>query len=156
VHRHVRGKWVCRRCEKLIQKPVPPHVIDKGIRLRGLLAQVLVAKYAEHQPLYRQAEIFERAGVAIARSTLAQWVGACGVGLEPLALVLKRRCWPDKSCTRMKLRYRCSNPELGRTHRAYLWSYSTTQYDPMAAVVYDFADSRSGHHARSFPRRLVW
>ena len=46
VHRHVRGKWVCRRCEKLIQAPVPPQVIDKGIPTAGLLAHILVAKYA--------------------------------------------------------------------------------------------------------------
>ena len=47
VHRHIRGKWVCRRCEKLTQAPVPAQVIDKGIPTAGLLAQVLVAKYAE-------------------------------------------------------------------------------------------------------------
>ena len=53
VHRHVRGKWVCRRCEKLIQAPVPPQVIDKGIPTAALLAYILVVKYADHQPLYR-------------------------------------------------------------------------------------------------------
>jgi len=89
VHRHVRGKWVCRRCEKLIQAPVPPHVIDEGIPTAALLAYILVAKFADHQPLYRLEGIFERSGVALARSSLAQWVGACGVRLEPLALALK-------------------------------------------------------------------
>jgi transposase len=53
VERHVRGKWVCRSCETLIQAPVPAHVIDKGIPTAGLLAHVLVSKYADHQPLYR-------------------------------------------------------------------------------------------------------
>ncbi len=84
VERHVRGKWVCACCEKLVQAPVAPHVIDKGIPTTGLLAQVLVAKYLDHLPLYRQEAIFERAGMAIARSTLAQWVGECGVQLQPL------------------------------------------------------------------------
>src|ERR1017187_2173683 len=79
VERHVRGKWVCNQCETLIQAPVPAHVIDKGIPTSGLLAQVLVAKYADHLPLYRQVGIFERAGLAIPDSTLAQWVGNCGV-----------------------------------------------------------------------------
>ena len=65
VECHVRGKWVCRGCETIIQAPVPPQVIDKGIPTAGLLAQVLVAKYADHQPLYRQEGIFERAGLAI-------------------------------------------------------------------------------------------
>ncbi|MFP4897561.1 IS66 family transposase, partial [Paraburkholderia sp. EG304] len=75
VERHIRGKWVCRNCETLIQAPVPAHVIDKGIPTTGLLASVLVAKYADHLPLYRQEQIFARAGVAIPRSTLGAWVG---------------------------------------------------------------------------------
>src|SRR6202035_5083003 len=75
VERHIRGKWVCRRCERLVQKPVAPHIIDKGIPTAGLLAQVLVAKYVDHAPLYRQETIFGRAGLALPRSTLAQWVG---------------------------------------------------------------------------------
>jgi transposase len=71
VERHVRGKWVCNQCETLVQAPVAPHVIDKGIPTAGLLAQVLVAKYSDHLPLYRQQGIFERAGLAIPDSTLA-------------------------------------------------------------------------------------
>ena len=71
-------------CERIVQAPVAPHVIDKGLPTTGLLAQVLVAKYLDHLPLYRQEAIFERAGHAIARSTLAQWVGECGVQLQPL------------------------------------------------------------------------
>ena len=89
VERHIRGKWVCAKCETLVQAPVPAHIIDKGIPTTGLLAQVLVAKYIDHLPLYRQEGIFERAGLAIPRSTLAQWVGACGVQLQPLVEALK-------------------------------------------------------------------
>ena len=66
VERHVRGKWVCAKCETLVQAPVAPHIIDKGIPTAGLLAQVLVAKFLDHLPLYRQERIFERAGLAIA------------------------------------------------------------------------------------------
>ncbi|MDB5940694.1 MAG: transposase family protein [Ramlibacter sp.] len=84
VERRIRGKWACVKCEKLVQAPVAPHVIDKGIPTAGLLAQVLVAKYADHLRLYRQETIFERAGLAIPRSTLAQWVGSAGVQLQPL------------------------------------------------------------------------
>ena len=54
VERHVRGKWACATCETLVQAPVAPHIIDKGIPTTGLLAQVLVAKYQDHLPLYRQ------------------------------------------------------------------------------------------------------
>ena len=72
VERHVRGKWVCDDCETLIQAPVPAQVIDKGIPTAGLLAHVMIAKFADHLPLYRQESIFGRAGLAIPRSTLAQ------------------------------------------------------------------------------------
>lgn len=84
VERHIRGKWVCEDCETLIQAPVPAHVIDKGIPTARLLAQVMIAKYADHLPLYRQEKVFARAGLAIPRSTLASWVGTCGVQLQPL------------------------------------------------------------------------
>jgi transposase len=150
VERHVRGKWVCRKCEKLIQAPVPAQVIDKGIPTAGLLAQVLVAKYADHQPLYRQEGIFARAGLALPRSTLAQWVGACGVELEPLAQALKRALLGRPVLHADETPVPMLKPGLKRTHRAYLWSYGTTEYDPMPAVVYDFAESRGGDHARGF------
>ena len=54
VEQHIRGKWACANCETLIQAPVPAQIIDKGIPTAGLLAQVLVAKYSDHLPLYRQ------------------------------------------------------------------------------------------------------
>lgn len=89
VERHIRGKWVCGDCETLIQAPIPAHVIDKGIPTAGLLAHVMITKFADHLPLYRQESIFGRAGLAIARSTLAQWVGNCGVQLQPLVDALR-------------------------------------------------------------------
>ncbi len=74
VERHIRGKWACAKCETLTQVPVDPHIIDKGIPTTGLLAQVLVAKYADHLPLYRQEAIFSRAGFAIpAPHSLSGW-----------------------------------------------------------------------------------
>ena len=150
VERHIRGKWACERCETLTQAPVPPQVIDKGIPTAGLLAQVLVAKYADHVPLYRQEQIFGRAGLAIPRSTLAQWVGACGAKLEPLrevmkALLLKRAVLHADETPMPMLK-----PGLKQTHRSYLWAYGTTSYDPEQMVVYDFAEGRGGVHARTF------
>jgi transposase len=150
VERHIRGKWVCRGCETLIQAPVPPHVIDKGIPTAALLAQVLIAKYLDHVPLYRQEGIFGRAGLALARSTLAQWVGACGVKLQPLVDTMKALLLTRAVLHADETPVPMLKPGLGRTHQAYLWSYSSSEYDELPAVVYDFADSRSGLHAREF------
>ena len=150
VEQHVRGKWVCRRCERLIQQPVPPHIIDKGIPTAGLLAQVLVAKYLDHAPLYRQESIFERAGLALSRSTLAQWVGVCGVRLEPLVHAMKEQLLRRPVLHADETPVPMLKPGLGRTHRAYLWSYSSSEYDPLQMVIYDFADGRGGIHAQRF------
>ena len=150
VERHIRGKWVCRCCEQIVQAPVAPHVIDKGLPTTGLLAQVLVAKYLDHLPLYRQEAIFERAGHAIARSTLAQWVGECGVQLQPLVDALSAELLHQPVLHADETPVAMLKPGHGKTHRAYLWSYCTTQFSPLQAVVFDFADSRGGQHARDF------
>lgn len=150
VERHVRGKWVCACCEKLVQAPVAPHIIDKGIPTTGLLAQVLVAKYLDHLPLYRQEAIFERAGLAIARSTLAQWVGECGVQLQPLVAALSAELLEHDVLHADETPVAMLKPGNGKTHRAYLWSYCTTSFNPIRAVVFDFADSRGGQHVREF------
>jgi transposase len=63
VEHHVRGKWVCETCETSVQAPVAPHVIDKGIPTAGLLAQVVIGRYSDHLPPYRQEEIYGRSGV---------------------------------------------------------------------------------------------
>ena len=150
VERHIRGKWVCRCCEKIIQAPVPAHVIDKGVPTAGLLAQVLVAKYLDHLPLYRQEAIFERAGHIIARSTLAQWVGECGTQLQPLVDALAAELLRHGVLHADETPVAMLKPGAGKTHRAYLWSYCTTQFNPVQGVVFDFADSRGGQHVRDF------
>jgi transposase len=150
VERHIRGKWVCAQCETLIQASVPAHVIDKGLPTTGLLAQVLVAKYADHLPLYRQEAIFGRAGLVLPRSTLAQWVGACGVQLQPLVDALRGELLKHSVLHADETPVQMLKPGAGKTHRAYLWSYCTTAYNPVRAVVFDFADSRGGQHCRAF------
>ncbi len=150
VERHIRGKWACASCETLVQAPVPAHIIDKGIPTAGLLAQVLVAKYQDHLPLYRQEGIFGRAGLAIPQSTLAQWVGQSGVHLQPLVDALKQELLAHPVLHADETPVAMLDPGAGKTHRAYLWSYSVGAFDPMKAVVYDFADSRAGRHAQAF------
>ena len=153
VHRHVRGKWVCACCQTLKQAPVAPHIIDKGIATAGLLAHVLVAKYADHLPLYRQETIYARAGAPIPRSTLAQWVGSCGVQLQPLVDALRQEVLEhsvihaDETPVQM---LKPASQRDGKTHRAYLWAYSPGRHEQMKAVVYDFCESRAGKHAAIF------
>jgi len=150
VERHVRGKWACRPCERLVQAPVPAQVIDKGLPSAGLLAQVLVAKYADHLPLYRQEGIFARAGMALSRSTLAQWVGVCGVQLQPLLDALKTELLAHPVLHADETPVEMLSPGKKKTHRAYLWAYATPAFEPVKGVVYDFAESRAGEHARAF------
>ena len=150
VERHIRGKWVCAKCETLVQEPVAPHIIDKGIPTTGLLAQVLVAKFLDHMPLYRQEAIFERAGMAIARSTLAQWVGECGVQLQPLVDALTVEMLQAPVLHADETPVPMLKPGKGKTHKAYMWTWCTTQFHPVKAVVFDFAETRGGQNARDF------
>ena len=149
---HVRGKWVCDQCDTLTQQAMPAYVIDKGIASPELLSHVLVSKYADHLPLYRQRLIYQRAGIELSRSTLSDWIGRCGVELEPLANALKqvvlqqRVLHADETpVTIMRMGDDEKKPKKG-----YVWAYATTQYNPVQAVIYDFQDSRSGQHAEEF------
>ena len=150
VERHIRGKWACAKCEKLVQGPVPAHVIDKGLPTTGLLAQVLVAKYMDHLPLYRQEHIFGRAGMTISRSTLADWVGECGARLQPLVQALAEELRRHAVLHADETPVAMLKPGQGKTHRAYIWTYCTTSFNDTKAVVFDFADSRSGENVRGF------
>jgi transposase len=150
VERHIRGKWVCGQCETLIQAPVPAQVIDKGLPTAGMLAHVMIAKYADHLPLYRQSGIFARSGLAIPGSTLGQWVGQTGVALQPLVDALKASLLAQRVLHADETPVAMLDPGAGKTKRAYIWSYCTTVYDALQGVVYDFAESRAGLHARDF------
>lgn len=150
VERHVRGKWACTQCRTLIQAPVPAHVIDKGLATAGLMAHVTVSKYIDHQPLYRQEQILGRAGYAVPRSTQAEWIGTIGVQLAPLVQAMREDLLSRRVLHADETPVAMLKPGLGKTHRAYLWSYCTTVWDDINAVVFDFAESRAGRHARRF------
>ncbi len=150
VEQHVRGKWVCASCETLTQAPVPAQVIDKGVPAAGLLAQVLVAKYGDHLPLYRQEKIFARAGLELPRSTLADWVGRCGVALQPLVDALRTTLHQQAVLHADETPVAMLKPGNKKTHCAYVWAYTSTPFSGLNSVVYDFAPSRSGEHARAF------
>jgi len=150
VEQHIRGKWACRQCETLLQAPVPAQVIDKGIPTAGLLAHVMVAKFSDHLPLYRQEKIFGRAGLMIARSTLAQWVGQTGVQIQPLVDVLREAVLAEGAIHADETPVKMLAPGEKKTHRAYVWAYCSTPFSTLKAVVYDFSPSRAGEHARNF------
>ena len=150
VEQHIRGKWVCDHCDTLTQAPVPAQVIDKGIPTSGLLAHVLVAKYADHLPLYRQEHIFARAGHAIPRSTLADWVGRCGVELQPLVDALRDRLLKETVLHGDETPVPMLSPGKKKTHQAYVWAFASTRASAVQGVVYEFKESRAGKHARAF------
>ena len=150
VERHIRGKWTCTQCQILIQAPVPAQIIDKGIPTSGLLAQVLVAKYSDHLPLYRQEAIFARSGFAIPRSTLSAWVGVCGVQLQPLVDALKDSMLGHGVLHADETPVAMLKPGTKKTHRAYLWAYAPGAFEDLKAVVYDFCETRAGENCRAF------
>ena len=88
--RHVRPKFACAGCERVVEAPAPSRPIERGLPGPGLLAHVLVSKYGDHQPLYRQSEIYAREGIDLDRSTLAGWVGATSELLTPLVEALRK------------------------------------------------------------------
>ena len=151
VHRHIRPQYACRACETVTAAPIPPAVIDGGMAATGLLAWVIIGKYLDHLPLYRLERIAARDGVALSRSTLAEWVGRIGVTLQPLAdrltaLLLERPVLHADETPVQQL-----DPGNGKTKRAYLWAYMSNVLETgPPIVVFDYQTSRSGAHARNF------
>jgi transposase len=150
VERHVRPILTCPQCEIIRQAPMPAYVIDKGLATPGLMAHVLVAKYADHLPLHRQEGIFARAGLRIARSTLAEWVGACGFALQPLVAALRDEILAHRVLHADETPVKLLKPGSRATHKAYLWVYTPGAFEDLNAVVYDFTEGRAGAHAREF------
>jgi transposase len=150
VHRHVYGKWVCKCCQVLVQEPVQPQIIDKGLPTAGLVAHTLVSRFVDHIPYYRQEQINARSGVHTPRSTLAAWSGAGGAGLMPLFEV--QRDWvlgsavlhADETPVRML------DPGAGKTKKAYVWAYARGAFDATPGVVYDFCLGRGSQYPVDF------
>jgi transposase len=88
VIRHVRPKLACPKCQKIVQAEAPSRPIARGLAGPGLLAHVLVSKYCDHLPLYRQSQIYQRDGIDLDRSTLADWVGSASELLDPLVTAI--------------------------------------------------------------------
>lgn len=123
VIRHVRPKLACGACEKIVQQPAPSRPIERGLAGPGLLAHVLVSKYADHLPLYRQAEIYAREGVELERSTLAGWVGASSALLKPLVDAIGHHVTAARKLHADDTPVPVLDPGRGKTKTGRLWTY---------------------------------
>lgn len=130
---------------------MPAQMIDKNIHAPGLLARVAVAKLDDHLPLYSQSEIYARSGVRITRSSMAQWIGICGARLAPLAQALKAFICSHRVVLADETAVSLLAPGKGKTMKAYVPVYRTTNFEAQRAVYFDFCADRSGEH----PRRLL-
>jgi transposase len=148
VHRHIRGKYACTCCNTVHVAPMPAQIIDKGIPAPGLLAQVIIAKHDDHLPLFRQEEIYRRSGAFIARSSMASWVGQCGVQLEPLAQALRQHLIGQTVLHADETPIKLLAPGSGKTDTAYAWVIRSSDLETSErAVVFEFCNSRQGQHA---------
>jgi transposase len=123
VIRTVRPKLSCTRCDRIVQEPAPHRPIERGLAGPGLLAHVVVAKYADHLPLYRQSEIYEREGVELDRSTLADWVGGVSRTLEPLVDALRKYVVAAEKLHGDDIPVPVLAPGNGKTKTGRLWTY---------------------------------
>jgi transposase len=123
VIRHVRPRFACARCERLVQSPAPSRPIARGLAGPGLLAHVLVSKYVDHLPLYRQSQIFARDGIDLDRSTLADWVGGASALLEPLVGALGRYVFAADKLHADDTPVPVLCPGRGTTRQGRLWTY---------------------------------
>jgi transposase len=152
VIRHVRPKLSCRVCETIVQVPMPSLPIERGKPGPGLLAHVLVSKYADHLPLYRQAEIYAREGVDLERSTLADWIGRSASLVDPLVAALRKSVLSSDVLHGDDTPVPVLAPGLGKTRTGRLWTYVRDgrpygSDQPPAAVFFYSAD-RKGEHPR--------
>jgi transposase len=158
VIRHVRPKLSCRLCETIVQAPMPSLPIERGKPGAGLLAHVLVSKYADHLPLYRQAEIYAREGVDLERSTLADWVGRSAALLDPLVIALRREVLSGNVLHGDDTPVPVLAPGLGKTKTGRLWTYvrdgrPCDSKQPPAAVFFYSPDRKGAHpqtHLKGF------
>ncbi len=150
VQRHVRGKWACKCCQVLVQEPVAPQIIDKGMPTSGLLAHTLVSRFVDHIPYYRQEQINARSRVHTPRSTLAAWSGAAGAGLHPLFDAHRTFVLGAQVLHADETPVRMLDPGAGKTAKAYMWAYARGEHDATPGVVYDFCVGRGAKYPMAF------
>jgi transposase len=152
VIRHVRPKFSCTGCDRVVEAPAPSRPIERGIAGPALLAHVIVSKFCDHLPLYRQSEIYARQGVPISRSTMAGWVGAASDLLDPLVDAIRKHvlggCKLHADDTPMPV----LSPGSGKTKTGRLWTYVRDDRpageETAPAVWFAYSEDRKGEHPR--------
>ena len=157
VNRITRPRFACSGCDSFTQAQLPSRPIERGRPGPGLLAHVLVSKYADHLPLYRQSRIFERDGLDLDRSTLADWVGKSTALLEPLAVAIGRHVQAGQALFADDTPVKMLTPGAGKTQTARLWTYVRDErpWDSEAppAAWYQFSPDRRGQHPKDHLKR---
>ena len=143
----------CRGCESIAQAPAPSLPIHRGLASPALLAHVLVAKYCDRLPLYRQAEIYARAGVELNRSTMADWVEQTARLMRPLVEAVGRHVMSAERVHGDDTTVRVLDPGRGKTKTGRLWCYARDD-GPFGgkappAVLYCYSPDRKGEHPRA-------
>ncbi len=153
VIRQVRPKLACACCERIVQAAAPSRPIQRGVAGPGLLAHVLVSKYCDHLPLYRQSEIYARDGVDLERSTLADWVGGTSALLAPLVEALRRHVLSATKLHADDTPVPVLAPGNGKTKTGRLWTYVRDDRPAgdatPAAVWFAYSPDRKGEHPQS-------
>jgi transposase len=150
VNRFIRPRMACSCCEAIVQAPLPSRPIERGRPGPGLLAHVLVSKFADHLPLYRQSQIYARSGIDLDRSTMADWVGKATALLEPLADAIGRHVRQGPALFADDTPVKMLSPGNKRTKTARAWAYVRDerpwngQAPPCAW--YQFTIDRKGEH----------
>lgn len=159
VIRHVRPKLACSRCECIVQAAAPARPIERGLPGPALLAHVLVGKFCDHLPLYRQSAIYARSGIELDRSTLADWVGQAAHLLAPLVEALRRYVLAADKVHADDTPLPVLAPGEGRTKTARLWTYvrddrPAGSNDP-PAVWFAYSPNRKGEHPQRHLRTFT-
>src|SRR5579859_302575 len=158
VIRHVRPKFACAGCDRVVEAPAPSRTIERGLAGPSLLAHVIVSKFSDHLPLYRQSEIYSRQGVEISRSTLAGCVGAASDLLEPLVDAIRKHVFAGRKLHADDTPIPVLAPGNGKTKTGRLWTYvrddrsSGEQTAP--AVWFAYSQDRRGEHPRQHLRNF--
>ena len=158
VIRHVRPKFACTGCDRVVEAPAPSRPIERGLAGPSLLAHVIVSKFGDHLPLFRQSDIYARQGVEISRSTLAGWVGAASDLLAPLVDAIQKHVLAGRKLHADDTPIPVLAPGNGKTKTGRLWTYVRDDRPAgeatAPAVWFAYSEDRKGEHPRQHLKRF--